>query len=70
MIGAAAMSVLRDHGIIMFECDNCGDTFETKYSDFYAALSLAQKKGWQTIEKNNWKHYCPVCEPGEWEDDE
>jgi len=56
------MSVTRNHGLVSFECDDCGDVLETSLEDFYTALAFAKRNGWEAIRvENEWKHRCPNC---------
>lgn len=57
------MSTTRDHGKIVFECDECGDTFESGTSDFEEALHKAKHdQDWLvTKEGQTWLHICPSC---------
>jgi len=56
------MSVTRNHRIISFECDDCGDVIDTGMEDFYTALAYIKRNGWQTVRVgNDWEHRCSDC---------
>jgi len=53
----------RNHGDISFECDTCGELFDTNFHDWVAAWNLAKREGWRSKKVNNeWEHVCPECE--------
>ena len=54
----------RQHGNLVFECDGCGDTFETGGSEFAYVWPEARHEGWlarRVGEKI--VHECPRCIP-------
>lgn len=53
------MSLTRDRGLIIFECDNCHDTFETETKSFQEALALLKAEpGWFMRKLgNDWYHF-------------
>jgi predicted RNA-binding Zn-ribbon protein involved in translation (DUF1610 family) len=56
------MSLTRDHDNITFECDDCGETFETDTNDVYAAYQDAKSNGWIAVKTGAcWEHQCPDC---------
>ncbi len=53
------MSLHRDHGEIVFECDGCGETLETLTTDFWAAAAKLKDEGWRTRKRGQeWEHFC------------
>lgn len=63
------MALIRDHGKIVFVCDECGEGFETDETDFYNALDAfrtdAEPEGWTSSNTGSgespWVNYCPEC---------
>ena len=56
------MSIIRNHGFIVFECDDCGETLETGVKEFYLAPEAAKQEGWDISKANGeWIHRCPEC---------
>jgi hypothetical protein len=57
----------RQHGMIIFECDVCGDTLETGERDFNEAKAIQDREGWKARKiGSDWCHSCPDCGvPGE-----
>lgn len=47
---------------MVFNCSQCNDEFDTRESDFKAALQMIKDEGW-SVEKHpdGWKHFCPKC---------
>lgn len=45
-----------------FECDNCGDTIETR-RDFKAGWEIAKARGWRAYigPDKQFAHACPKC---------
>lgn len=63
------MSLTRDHGHIIFECDNaCGDTFESGSKSFEEALAAFRLEGWRVMQKpaTVWRHFCSKSCEDEW----
>jgi len=56
------MSITRDRGMVVFECDECYATIETGTYDFAAARQELVEKRW-TSEKvgADWWHSCKDC---------
>lgn len=53
------MSVTRDYGDVVFECDTCGEIIETHTDDFMDALSFAKGEGWiVSKDGDDWVHFC------------
>ena len=54
----------RQHGLVVFECDSCEETFETSPGEFDYAVSRIKREGW-LIRKTGeeWTHTCPRCVP-------
>lgn len=56
------MAIERQHGEVIFICDECDDTCETGERDFETALAIAKSEGWLTMrEGDDWTHICPTC---------
>jgi hypothetical protein len=58
------MSITRDHGMVVFECDTeqCCETLETGRYDFADAVNELSEKGWKTCKVGDaWEHTCPDC---------
>ncbi len=62
------MSTLKDHGKIVFECNECGETFETEETDFYDALETLRNDPegcqWTSVKDegtDSWNNYCGMC---------
>jgi len=56
--------ITRIHGKIVFECDACGEVFDTEIDDFPTALILLRGEQWisrKALEEDDWSHYCPTC---------
>jgi transcriptional regulator NrdR family protein len=51
--------------MIIFECDECGEEFDTQETDFQTALNIfrndSEGEKWTISqdEKGVWAHYCP-----------
>lgn len=57
------MSIDRQKGDIIFECDACGETFETNQADFNTGFGMIKRAGWRARKiKDVWSHYCDCCE--------
>lgn len=54
----------RIHGNIVFECDSCTETLDTRTDNFKAARAVLGTQGWQSrLRGPVWFHYCSECEP-------
>jgi hypothetical protein len=54
--------IVRQYGKIIFECDECGDTFESNTREFDEAWENAKDEGWRAYkEDGEWCHSCPDC---------
>ena len=52
----------KQKGNYVFECDTCGEVFDSKTSDFDLAQLKRKEAGWTAFkEKEEWKHNCPKC---------
>lgn len=52
----------RQHGEIIFSCDDCDDTMETGEDDFHVALAIVKREGWTVRQvSGEWLHRCPSC---------
>ena len=51
---------------VTFECDSCGDTFNTDHEDFRDALDMLKRHNWAIRQiDGNWVHVCPECQEAE-----
>ena len=61
------MGIKRFRGLIIFECDECGEEIETNESDFQAAINVFRNdpegEKWESNQdgKGSWSNYCPDC---------
>ena len=58
------MTVHRDHHQVIFECDTCGDTYESGEGEFNEAYAAAKDEGWiafKNDETGKWEHRCEDC---------
>ena len=56
------MGIKRYGAVITFECDECGDTLETRENDFKTAVREAKDEGWRMFQDDDgWSHHCPDC---------
>lgn len=57
----------RYDGEVAFECDECGDEYESNHTDFKYAIALIKQARWllkpcpTKLGKTRWEHYCPTC---------
>lgn len=53
------MSLTKDKGLIVFQCDECHDTLETETNSFQEALDLLKAtRGWQARKLGrDWYHF-------------
>lgn len=52
----------RQHGQLVFECDNCDETLETDEGDFSEALAVFRRANWKAEKVGlDWVHTCPAC---------
>lgn len=57
------MTTERQHGKIIFSCDECGEVLDTPHSDFGQALSHMKHEGWKPERAaGTWRHLCPDCQ--------
>jgi hypothetical protein len=58
------MSITRDYGEIVFECDspNCLEFIETEAENWEVAKATFDRAGWMaTNMRGTWEHYCYDC---------
>jgi hypothetical protein len=56
------MSIDRQHGKIIMECDECTETKEGDGIDFHVFIEEAKKEGWAVSKiLQEWQHICPGC---------
>jgi len=56
------MSLTRASGIVYFECDTCGETFDVNDEDFATTWNAAKRDGWTTRKVGkDWIHTCGAC---------
>ena len=55
----------RQGGILIFQCDACGETFDADASDFALTWRRAKDEGWTAwkLSSKDWHHACgnPAC---------
>lgn len=50
---------------VIFECDSCGEEFDTETTAFDEAVqALKDEEWWFVKEGRQWSHYCPGCKDG------
>lgn len=57
------MTIQREDGEFVAECDLCGDMLYTEVREFYLVPETMKQSGWG-ITKNRdgtWTHRCPQC---------
>jgi Fe2+ or Zn2+ uptake regulation protein len=60
------MTVDRQHGYIIFECDSCNEVYEVDHDDFDRAYAQVKQSGWKAIKiGKDWEHHCPDCQEEE-----
>ena len=59
------MTVDKQHGRFVFECDECTSTFEAPTTDaFFDALARIKEEGWivtRNEDDTEWVHTCDAC---------
>lgn len=60
------MIIYRRYYGVAFECDSCGDQFDTEHHDFREALDRVKHNDWaiRNID-GQWCHICPDCQGAE-----
>ena len=60
---APELMIDRQHGYVIFECDECGEVFDNHERDFDAAWDEAKSDGWRAHKDydDGWEHLCPRC---------
>jgi hypothetical protein len=54
------MTLHRDRGEIIFECEACDETHETGTRDFDDALADLRRQNWRVCRhRGDWAHLCP-----------
>lgn len=64
------MSLTRDAGNIVFECDNCHETLETGTSNFDEARQVLENDEWRWRRfpgSSDFKHFCQTSCKAEFE---
>lgn len=59
------MSVDRQHGKLIFICDECGDDINTGEADWIDGLRVMRSSGWgrrHDSDGGQWQHLCQDCE--------
>ena len=55
--------ITRQGGDIVFECDDCGETYHTMTDFFPDAEDDLLSDGWRIKQEDGqWQHLCPVCQ--------
>lgn len=56
------MTIARQRGKIVFQCDDCGAEYDTLTDDFRDGLDDAKSDGWVArLVDGEWQHFCPDC---------
>ena len=57
------MTIYREDGYFIAECDTCGDTFDTEVREFYLVPETIKQAGWDITKDahRSWTHKCPAC---------
>lgn len=56
------MSLTRDKGLIVIECDDCDEVEETGTDDLRDALDHIETEGWtKKSVGHTWEHFCRSC---------
>jgi hypothetical protein len=56
------MTIHRDKGKVVFECDECGEDYNAQESVFDEAWQAAKADGWVSYKLGSeWHHFCPDC---------
>jgi hypothetical protein len=63
------MSLTKDHGDIVFQCDGkgCRETLETSTSNFDSARNVLTRNKWRPKKDpatDVWLHFCTDCQKG------
>ena len=52
----------RQKGLLVVECDTCGDVLDTETKDFDEARACMQRNGWKVRKiGRDWIHGCAGC---------
>lgn len=52
----------RQKGVLIVECDACGDVLDTETKDFDEARACMQREDWKVRKiGRDWIHGCPRC---------
>lgn len=57
------MTIQREDGEFVAECDACGDLLFTEIREFYLVPETLKQAGWNIVKERNgtWVHKCPEC---------
>lgn len=56
------MTIRRDYGKVVFECDKCDEEYTLDDGDFDLTYQAAKRDGWETKKfGRDWLHACPRC---------
>lgn len=56
------MTIIRKRGHIVFECDECGEQYDSQTDDFHDALADAKSDGFEARQvRGEWQHVCGDC---------
>ena len=54
--------IVREAGLIIFNCDKCSDFVETEERGFEEAKLKLDAEKWHAVRVGlNWEHICPSC---------
>jgi hypothetical protein len=56
------MTIDRQKGNIVFECNGCHEVLETDTANWDTAMNLLHREHWRARKKGDeWHHYCDKC---------
>lgn len=60
------LTMITKDGLFYFvaQCDACSETLETDEDEFYSAVAVVKRAGWEISKDDNgdWQHKCPSCQ--------
>jgi len=55
--------MVRVYGKCAFECDGCGEVYETDKDEPLEALAVIRTEGWEhRRDSDGWSHFCSDCQ--------
>lgn len=57
------MTIQREDGYFVAECDDCGETLDTEVCEFYLVPGAMKQAGWEIKKEldGTWTHRCATC---------